>query len=49
LPEGQIKRATPLARAAVVFRGTQVTAGWSWADIKTNIVQRRRAWPAGPG
>ena len=30
--------------AIVAFRGTQVTANWSWPDIKTNILQRRVPW-----
>ncbi len=33
--------------AAVAFRGTQVTANWSWADIKSNILQGRRRWLGG--
>ncbi len=32
---------------AVVFRGTQVAAAWSWADVKANILLDMDPW--GPG
>ena len=37
------------SRAAIAFRGTQVTANWSWADIKTNILQRKAPWLCADG
>ena len=39
----------PEGVAAVAFRGTQVTANWSWPDIKTNILQGRVPWLGGAG
>ncbi|KKK71850.1 hypothetical protein LCGC14_2909760, partial [marine sediment metagenome] len=30
---------------AVVFRGTQVTKGWSWDDILVNMKLGMRVWP----
>lgn len=35
--------------AAVAFRGTQVTANWSWPDVKSNFLQGRSSWPGRAG
>lgn len=35
-------------RADIVFRGTQITSGWSWADIKTNLIQGKKPLPGRP-
>lgn len=32
-------------RADIVFRGTQITSGWSWADIRTNLIQGKKPLP----
>lgn len=33
--------------AALVFRGTQVTSGWSWRDIRTNMELGMAPWETG--
>ncbi len=35
-------------RADIVFRGTQVTSEWSWADIGTNLLQGMKPLPGRP-
>lgn len=45
--QGMIVTGESLPGVFVVFRGTQVTSGWSWGDIKANIELGLTSWPAG--